>query len=82
MSEEHKLATAYGPGIERLSLWRRTVGRVVSTEVAPMKLQNEEMRPVRKSARSAGSTLMAQTWSNAKVTTADKYRIKVEMDAS
>ena len=37
--------------------WLRiTLGKETSTEMAPMKLQKEEMRPVTKSARSTGST--------------------------
>ena len=37
--------------------WLRiTLGKDTSTEMAPMKLQKEEMRPVTKSARSTGST--------------------------
>merc|ERR1712032_23012 len=56
-----RLATTKGVGIDRLSLVRNTMGNVTNIEPPPTKLQNEEMRPERKSARSAGNTEMAQT---------------------
>ena len=48
-------------GIELLSCVRITRGRLTKTEMAPMKLQNDEMRPVTKRARSTGSTAREQS---------------------
>jgi hypothetical protein len=47
-----------------------------------MKLQKDEIRPVRKRARSAGRTLIAQTWSNAKEVTALRYFCKADKELS
>merc|ERR1719487_1407722 len=75
--EDMRLAITKAPGIELLSLLLRTVGIVTSIEAAAMKLENDDMRPVKKSARSAGSTNIAQTCKNTNVTAALKYLCKL-----
>jgi len=51
-----KLAATRGPEMILLSSVRTTVGTDTNMESAPTKLQNEAIRPVKKRARSAGST--------------------------
>mmetsp|Transcript_72889 Transcript_72889/g.101356 ORF Transcript_72889/g.101356 Transcript_72889/m.101356 type:complete len:80 (-) Transcript_72889:732-971(-) len=54
-------AVTSGTGIELLSRVRITRGRLTKMEIAPMKLQNEEIKPVRNKARSIGSTASEQS---------------------
>jgi hypothetical protein len=68
-----RLAITKGPGKVLLSSVRTTRGTVTSKEAAPTKPQKDEMRPVKKSARSAGRTNIAQTCKSANVRAALKY---------
>lgn len=43
-------------------------------EMAPMKLQKDEIRPVTKRARSTGKTASEHNWNNTNITTALVYR--------
>jgi len=73
-ADEPRFAVTMGPGIELLSLARITAGIVVSSATAPMKLENEEIKPVRKSDRSDGSTAKEHAWNSANIPAALKYK--------
>jgi hypothetical protein len=72
-----KLAQTSGPGRDLLSFNFSTDGTVTSTDMAPTKLQKDEMRPVRKSARPAGSTKIAHICRTTSDVTALRYLWKL-----
>lgn len=76
-SADMKFARTIGPGIDLLSLFFMTAGTVTSMEMAPTKLQKEEIRPLRKSARSAGNIKREHIWSSASAETALKYQFRL-----
>jgi hypothetical protein len=75
-------AATMAPGIDLLSLVRITVGMVISMERAPRKLQNEDIRPVMKSARWEGSTDREHACSSASIPVALKYLFSVAREAA